>query len=1025
MRRRTVLTGALGTLLAPVAVPVAVPGAAPGAAAAAGTGGAGRARAVLAAAGRVELERTLTTVAPGLVLERLTTLDAAGAVRSSLLRLAPGSGTRPALLQRSLSEPRTPLELAAAAGAVAAVNGDFFDIDRTSAPDGPVVVAGRALKADAAAQRAVGVDASAAGWAGGVGDVRLSGSATVGARTWPLAALGTRTVPPDALALFTPDWGAGDRAPSAPGGLEVEVRAGRVGAVRAPGALPVPADGFVLVATGSVAAALAGTAPGTPARTAVDVRVDALAPGSGGFAIGARLELVRDGALAPIDTADPTWAVLRARTALGWTRAGELLLLTVDGGTARSRGLTALETAERVLEAGAVGAVMLDGGGSAQLVARAPGAAGAAVVGEPSDGAPRAVAHAVGLLAPPADGRATGVAWRGGARTFPGLRLVVTALGTDASLAPAPLPAPDLASGDPAVAAVEGTSPADGGVRAAVRGTAPGRTVLRVRAGAATGELPVEVLGPLVALEVEPAPVLTGAGAGVDVEVTGRDAEGRRARVDAADLELGTDPALLSASALPDGRVRLSAAGAGPAGTALQLRAGPVRAVVPVAVGLRAVAVDPLADPARWRAAGTRTTAALTAIAVDDLPGATGALRLTHDPREQPPGTSSAAVVADPPLALPEGTRELAVHVRGDGSGGWLRAVVRVDGAPRPLTLVERLDTTGWRRAVAPVPAGARRLVLERLYLAQTDAARRVAGTLDLALLEAGTAPGAVPVPQGPRDPALGPGTATGPRTGRVALVAAAHVRAGAPDGRALLRQALRAAAAAGAQHVLLAGDAVGAPGEPGTAADVALVHELLDRELAAGTGWSWLPGEGEAGTSAAGAAPRRLDVAGTRYLLLGTTGGSLRTAGAAQLPWLREELDAAAAGGTGGLVLVAPRGPGAGPGDLAEDDESALLRTWAARWRATTGARVALVGRAPGSTPLVTRREGVLEVAAARALTPGTSAAGWTLLTVDAGAAAAPAAAQVLPPGRDDGWLRVHARPLGAVTARRTRARR
>ncbi|WP_432486586.1 phosphodiester glycosidase family protein [Kineococcus sp. SYSU DK018] len=1024
MRRRTVLTGSLGILLAPTGVP-----------ARAALPDLPDLRSLAAAPGRVELSRDLTTVAPGLALERLATLDVAGPVRSALLRLAPGTGTRPALLQHSLSAPRTPAALATAAGAVAAVNGDFFDIDRTGTPDGPVVVDGRPLKADAAGQRAVGVDDSPAGWAGRLGDVRLTGTATVGTRTWPLAALGTRTVPADAVALFTPAWGPGDRAPAAPGGLELEVRAGRVSAVRAPGSVPVPADGVVLVATGTVAAALAGTAAGTPATTTVDVRVDALVPGSDGFALGARLELVRGARLAPIDTADPTWAALRARTAIGWTGAGELLLLTVDGGTSRSRGLTAVETAQRLLEAGAAGAVMLDGGGSAQLVARPAGEASVAVVGEPSDGAPRPVAHAVGLLPPPADGRATGVAWRGPAgRVFPGLHLAVEAVGTDAALAPAPLPAASVTTVDPAVALVERAGSAGGaGVQVLLRGLAPGRTALRVLSGSASGELALQVLGPLTALELQPDPVLTTAGAVADVEVVGRDGEGRRARVDAADVELSADPALLSATALPDGRVRLTATGAGPAVTGLVLRAGPVRVSTPVALGLRTTTADPVADPARWRASATRATATLTAVPAPDLPGVRTALRLAYDSRDQPAGTSVAAAVADPPVALPTGTREVALHVRGDGTGGWLRAVLRVDGAARPLTFAERVGVTGWRRLVAAVPADARDVALERVYLAQTDVTRRAAGALDLALLEAGAAPGAPAGTGGPREPALGPGTATGPRTGRVAVLAALHVRAGGAGREALLRQALQQAAEAGAQHVLLAGDVVGAPGHRGTDADVALVRDVLAAVLPAGTGWSWLPGDGEAGTAAApgagsagGAGHRRLDLAGTRYLLLDATGGSLRTAGFAQLPWLRAELDAAAGGAAvTGVVVAASRGPGRGAGDLTDPDETALLRGWAADWRAATGKRVALLGRSPGPAPLVTRREGVLEVAVARAVVPGTTASGWTLLTADAAAPAPPEVAGAAPAGRDDGWLRVHARPLGALVARRERVAR
>ncbi|NIZ91086.1 hypothetical protein F1544_08730, partial [Kineosporiaceae bacterium B12] len=215
---------------------------------------------VLAAgAPSVELSSSREVVAPGVTLERRATLDAAGPVRTQVLRLSAGSTSRPDLLQDSLSRPRTPADLAAAGGAVAAVNGDFFDIDRTGAPDGPVAVDGRVVKAEDVPQAVVGLDGAAAGR---LSEALLSGTATVAGRTWALASLNPGHARADAVAAYTPAWGPGDRRFAAPdGAVELEVRDGRVTAVRpAPTALAVPADGVVLLATGTAATALRATA---------------------------------------------------------------------------------------------------------------------------------------------------------------------------------------------------------------------------------------------------------------------------------------------------------------------------------------------------------------------------------------------------------------------------------------------------------------------------------------------------------------------------------------------------------------------------------------------------------------------------------------------------------------------------------------------------------------------------------------------------------------------------------------------
>ncbi|WP_432511375.1 phosphodiester glycosidase family protein [Kineococcus sp. SYSU DK001] len=666
-------------------------------------------------------------VAPGVTLERST---GPGPVRQALLRLAAGSTTRPVLLQHDLSSPRTPADLAAAGGAVAAVNGDFYDIDRTGTPDGPVVLAGRPLKAAADPQGAVGISPGPTGTTGRVGPVQLDGTVTLGGRTHRLAALATRTVAPDTLALFPPAWGAGDRSLTTAAGVEVEVRAGAVTAVRAPGPTPVPADGFVLVGTGTLVPELTALAVGTAVTSDVRVRVDALPPGSTGFAVGARLELVRDGAPAPFDTTDPTWAALRARTAIGWTAGGDLLLLTVEGGTATSIGVTAADTARRMLDAGAVGAVMLDGGGSAQLVARRPGDAGVSEVVVPSDGAARPVAHAVGLVPAGAGPEATAVVLRpelGAAQVFPGLPQAVRVVPVTASGAPT-AGTPVLTSTDPGVLAVQTSG------RVLVRGVTPGRAAVQAQLGPAAGRLDVEVLGPPVRFGLDAPPVLAGAGASLDVTVTGHDAAGRSAPVDAADVRVDVDAALLRAGPLPDGRLRLTAVAAGPVPVAVGLTAAGVTSSVEAAIGAQPVLLDRLGDPAGWTVAATRATASLTL-----APGP--ALRLVYDFTGQPAGTSTAALVARTPVLLPSGSTAVALRVRGDGAGGWLRGVLRVDGAARPVTFAARVDFTDVRRLEVPVPADAREVALERVHLAQTQVAARRAGAIEVAQLEASVPP--------------------------------------------------------------------------------------------------------------------------------------------------------------------------------------------------------------------------------------------------------------------------------------------
>lgn len=77
------------------------------------------------------------------------------------------------------------------------------------------------------------------------------------------------------------------------------------------------------------------------------------------------------------------------RSAVGITRSGKLLLVTVDGRSAQNTGMTLRELAALLARLGARDAMNLDGGGSATMVV------GGRIVNEPSDGQERPVASAL------------------------------------------------------------------------------------------------------------------------------------------------------------------------------------------------------------------------------------------------------------------------------------------------------------------------------------------------------------------------------------------------------------------------------------------------------------------------------------------------------------------------------------------------------------------------------------------------------------------------------------------------------
>ncbi|MFJ7205079.1 phosphodiester glycosidase family protein [Streptomyces sp. NPDC098789] len=333
-------------------------------------------------------------LAPGV---RLTVVDSpARSLGYRLTEATVGPGSL-ALLGGRLSRPRPLSSLAEVAGPalLAAVNGDFFDIHGHGVPLGPVIRDGRLLKGSAEPVKAVGTDS------GGrlrQGRVQLTGELTLEVSTYPLNCLNC-LAPGAGFTVYTPDWGPGPR-PSRHGTpvRQLTVSEGRVVDARdGVDGRRIPPDGFVVVAAGPAAGSLAAYGPGAAASFAA-AQKPRKRPWT--LAIGYRGTLLRHGrVLAFRDTR--RYLTREPRTALGWDDTGRRLwLLVVDGRSSRSTGLTIEQTARLLQLHGARNAVMLDGGGSAEMLARtAPRIL--RIVNVPSEGEERPVANGLALFTAP------------------------------------------------------------------------------------------------------------------------------------------------------------------------------------------------------------------------------------------------------------------------------------------------------------------------------------------------------------------------------------------------------------------------------------------------------------------------------------------------------------------------------------------------------------------------------------------------------------------------------------------------
>lgn len=362
------------------------------------------------------------SLAPGVAFQRLRTSAAAGPVRGGLLVVNlrhPRVSVR-VLRPDVIAARRKVSAMVTAAGAVAGVNGDFFEmigthpgIRPTGSSSGPMVDRGRALKAavpygqrfgpllplTASPEDVIGVGADRRGR---VARLRLAGSIRADHFTLPLSGLNQYALPVGGAGVFTRVWGRASRRRAVCGTdlrrgdgcsvqtAEVTVRRGVVTRVRTAirgGA--IPRGTTVMVGRDEAALTLLTLRPGDRVRVRHGLTGPRLR-----FAVGGST-ILRDGrALAGLDQ-----QVAAPRTAAGVSRDGHRMYLAViDGRSKRSGGLTLAELALLLGRIGADDAVNLDGGGSSTLVARGRGKNVVRVRNRPSDGGERAVSNGIGIF---------------------------------------------------------------------------------------------------------------------------------------------------------------------------------------------------------------------------------------------------------------------------------------------------------------------------------------------------------------------------------------------------------------------------------------------------------------------------------------------------------------------------------------------------------------------------------------------------------------------------------------------------
>ncbi len=239
-----------------------------------------------------------------------------------------------------------------------------------------------------------------------------------------------------ALNLYNPLWGKTSRGrlSGLTGVVEAVVQDGVVQRVLTdqPG-VPIPANGYILQGHGAAAQfILDNLQPGSAVSYTYTV-----APGGNNIfaAVGGQALLVEDGQLPAYFTQNITGK--HARTAVGVSRDGNnLYLVAVEKYTdpragVVSVGMTQEELAQFLITIGVWRAVNLDGGGSTTLVARHLGDFDASLINQPQGSSQRQVPDALGIFSMAPQGTLTGLVVSGPDVLLAGTRGKFTVKGYD------------------------------------------------------------------------------------------------------------------------------------------------------------------------------------------------------------------------------------------------------------------------------------------------------------------------------------------------------------------------------------------------------------------------------------------------------------------------------------------------------------------------------------------------------------------------------------------------------------------
>jgi len=423
------------------------------------------------------------------------------------------------------------------------------------------------------------------------------------------------------------------------------------------------------------------------------------------------------------------------RTAVGVTRDGRIILMTVDGRT-HSIGVTHAELGAILQRYGVINAMHMDGGGSTTMVTRTVNGA-YSVANLPSDGSQRRVTNALGIFDNSPIGEPVGIVLEPAeTRAVQGVPLPASVFGVDSWGNRIPL-GEELIGTEPVFLA----NPIDGfwneGQYTPLR---TGTHQLEVRYGAFQATAAIEVFS-LGELQPHHEIISLLEGGRVRLQFAGIALDGTQVNIPEV-TGLTVSPEYLGT--FENGYFIATRGGSG----YITAEVGAVRAYIPVTVGgfpwpidmFGGSHLDFLSTPAEYVSTHvtTETVGALDVIRLDYSFGITSQTQASH-------------VTFYPALQIPGEPIALRMQVFSDDSGHWLRGRVRDgNGTFHNIDFSREVNFTGWETVIASLPNTSGPFTIDRIYMVALESLEQSRHMAIFSDLEALYAPNHnIPVPRG------------------------------------------------------------------------------------------------------------------------------------------------------------------------------------------------------------------------------------------------------------------------------------